>query len=109
MADLLQQRISETVFTLEELFTRFLDQEVLRVFFFLHFSSKMARISGVTIRFLAMMNVELLCRKAIINYKSNNDNNHHSYNKILKSEWLSTALISALIGQFDRTVRVMPK
>ena len=34
---------------------------------------------------------------------------NHNYNKILKSDWLSTALISALIGQFDRTVRVMPK
>ena len=34
---------------------------------------------------------------------------NHNYNKILKSDWLSTALISALIGQFDRTVRVMLK
>ena len=34
---------------------------------------------------------------------------NHNYNKILKSDWLSTALISALIGQFNRTVRVMPK
>ena len=34
---------------------------------------------------------------------------NHNYNKIVKSDWLSTALISALIGQFDRTVRVMPK
>ena len=34
---------------------------------------------------------------------------NHNYNKILKSDWLSTAVISALIGQFDRTVRVMPK
>ena len=34
---------------------------------------------------------------------------YHNYNKIFKSDWLSTALISALIGQFDRTVRVMPK
>ena len=33
---------------------------------------------------------------------------NHNYNKILKSDWLSTALISALIGQFNRTVRVMP-
>ena len=43
---------------------------------------------------------------------SNNvtDNNYnHNYNKILKSDWFSTALISALIGQFNRTVRVMPK
>ena len=34
---------------------------------------------------------------------------NHNYNKILKSDWLSTALISALIGQFIRTVRVTPK
>ena len=34
---------------------------------------------------------------------------YHNYNKILKSDWLSTALISALIGQFNWTVRVMPK
>ena len=34
---------------------------------------------------------------------------NHNCNKILKSDWLSTALISALIGQFNRTVRVMPK
>ena len=35
--------------------------------------------------------------------------NNHNYNKIVKSDWLSTALISALIGQFNRTVCVMPK
>ena len=34
---------------------------------------------------------------------------NHNYNKLLKSDWFSTALISALIGQFNRTVRVMPK
>ena len=35
---------------------------------------------------------------------------NHNYNKIIiKPDWLSTALISALIGQFNRTVRVMPK
>ena len=34
---------------------------------------------------------------------------NHNYNTILKSDWLSTALISALIGQLNRTVRVMPK
>ena len=45
----------------------------------------------------------------------NNDNNHHrhhhnhNYNKILKSDWLSSVLISALIGQCSRTVRMMPK
>ena len=34
---------------------------------------------------------------------------NHNYNKIVKPDWLSTALISALIGQFNRTVRVMPE
>ena len=34
---------------------------------------------------------------------------NHNYNKIVKSDWLSTALISALIGKFNKTVRVMPK
>ena len=38
-----------------------------------------------------------------------NNRINHNYNKILKSDWLSTALISALIGQLNRTVRVMPK
>ena len=33
---------------------------------------------------------------------------NHNYNKIVKSDWLSTAPISALNGQFNRTVRVMP-
>ena len=36
------------------------------------------------------------------NYLSDN----HNYNKIVKSDWLSTALISAFIGQFNRTVRL---
>ena len=36
-------------------------------------------------------------------------NINHTYNKILKSDWLSTTLISALIGQLNRTVRIMPK
>ena len=31
------------------------------------------------------------------------------YNKIVKSDWVSTALISALIGQFNRTVHILPK
>ena len=35
--------------------------------------------------------------------------NNHNYNKIVQSDWLSTALISALIEQFRRTVCVMPK
>ena len=34
---------------------------------------------------------------------------NHNYNKILKSDWLSTALISALIGQFNRTVRAITR
>jgi len=32
---------------------------------------------------------------------------NHNHNKILESDWLSAALISALIGQFNRTVRVI--
>ena len=40
---------------------------------------------------------------------NNNHNNNHNCNKILKSDWFSPALISALIGQFNRTVLVMPK
>ena len=32
---------------------------------------------------------------------------NHNHNKIVKSGWLSTALISALIGQFNRTVRAI--
>ena len=38
-----------------------------------------------------------------------NFNVNHNYNKIVKSDWLSTALISSLIGQFNRTVHVIPK
>ena len=30
---------------------------------------------------------------------------NHNYNKILKSDWLSTALISALIGQYASCVK----
>ena len=57
--------------------------------------------------------VTLYQRRTTINfgisgYKSDYSRNHN-YNKILKSDWLSTALISALIGQFNRTVSVMPK
>ena len=36
-----------------------------------------------------------------------NFNVNHNYNKIVKSDWLSTALISALIGQFNWTVRAI--
>ena len=48
------------------------------------------------------------------NNDNNNNNNYnynynHNYKKIPKSDWLSTALISALIGQLNRTVRVIPK
>ena len=44
---------------------------------------------------------------------SNKDIYYYYYyyynNKIVKTDWLSTALISALIGQFNRAVCVMPK
>ena len=48
--------------------------------------------------------VTLIKRRTISSFHLN-----HDYNKIVKSDWLSTALISALIGQFNWTVRVMPK
>ena len=34
-------------------------------------------------------------------------NVRHNYNKILKSNWLSTVLISVIVGQCNRTVRVI--
>ena len=41
-----------------------------------------------------------------------NGNQHksinHNYNKIVKSDWLSTVLISALIGQCNRMARIIP-
>ena len=39
-------------------------------------------------------------------YPKIHSNKNH---KILKSDWLSTVLISTLIGQYDRTVHIMPK
>lgn len=33
---------------------------------------------------------------------------NHTYDKILKSDWISTVLILALMEQCDRTGRVMP-
>ena len=49
--------------------------------------------------------VTLILRTTIANINYNN----HNYNKILKSDWLSTALISALIGQFNWTVRAITR
>ena len=40
--------------------------------------------------------------------RSNYYGTGHKYNKILKSDWLSTVLISALIGKCNRTEHVMP-
>ena len=34
---------------------------------------------------------------------------NHNCNEIVKSDWLSTALISASIGQFNRTVRAITR
>ena len=42
----------------------------------------------------------------VINNNCNNNNHNHNCNKILKSNLLSPALISALRGQFNRTVCV---
>ena len=57
-------------------------------------------------RLLNFIGMKELLRNVI----NNNINNHnHNCNKTLKSDWLSHALISALMGQFKRTVLVMPK
>ncbi|CAH3028035.1 unnamed protein product [Porites evermanni] len=50
-----------------------------------------------------------ICSILFLRVSKDNKHCNHNYNKIVKSDWLSTALISALIGQFNRTVRVMPK
>ena len=42
----------------------------------------------------------------VINNNCNNNNHNYNCNKILKSNLLSPALISALRGHFNRTVRV---
>ena len=54
------------------------------------------------------MAVAYVAGELIISILMANIKHNHNYNKIVKSDWLSTALISALIGQFNRTVRVMP-
>ena len=41
-----------------------------------------------------------------LSFKGTDSIFNHNYNKILKSDWLLTALISALIGQFDIRVGV---
>jgi len=78
----------------------------------------------VSICFQIIRTVKFLCAISVAHYvvspdwidKSQKSNSllgnyeyNHNYNKIVKCDWLSTALISALIGQFNRTVRVMPK
>ena len=58
----------------------------------------------------ARAKIRLPCAlKHRVQQEYNNLRVNHNYNKIVKSDWLSTALISALVGQFNRTVRVMPK
>ena len=51
----------------------------------------------------SMDNVSLKVLNALGNNYINNN-----CNKILKSDWLSTVLSSALIGQCNRKVRIMP-
>ena len=55
----------------------------------------------------AVRNFDQFSRNSSFN--SFNNLSNHNYNKIVKSDWVSTALISALIREFKRTVRVMPK
>ena len=43
----------------------------------------------------------MMMKMIVINHNNNNNNNNnHNYNKIVKSDWLSTVPISALIGQY---------
>ena len=51
----------------------------------------------------------LFARNKVNRFRPNDKQYNHNYNKLVKSDWLSTALISTLIGQFNRTLRVMPK
>ena len=37
------------------------------------------------------------------------NNINHNLNKIIKCDWLSTVLISAIVGQCNRTVRVIAR
>ena len=53
---------------------------------------------------------QALLRASYFLFIDNNNNYYnHNYKKILRSDWLSTVLISSLSGQLNRTVRVMLK
>ena len=53
---------------------------------------------------------QALLRASYFLFIDNNNNYYnHNYKKILRSDWLSTVLISSLLGQLNRTVRVMLK
>ena len=54
-------------------------------------------------------NTELLQETKLTSFSLCELRYNYNYNKILKSDWLSTTLISALIGQFNETVGIMPK
>ena len=65
---------------------------------------KMKRYKTLSLKYLNKIAISFSVIKRYCNKMTN-----HNYNKIVKSDWLSNALISALIGQFNRTARVMPK
>ena len=47
-----------------------------------------------------MFKLRLLLNDIPVFHENLFNHHHHNYNKILKSDWLSTPLISALIGQY---------
>ena len=47
-----------------------------------------------------MFKLRLLLNEVPVFHENLFNHHHHNYNKILKSDWLSTPLISALIGQY---------
>ena len=65
-------------------------------------------VQSILMRMHNMISMKVKLRIIFLLYKAAILPNHN-YNKIVKSDWLSTALISALIGQFNSTVRIMPK
>ena len=63
--------------------------------------------TGLSGMFVATLT--LLCLKGMSFFSHPIFVRNHNYNKIVKSDWLSTALISALIGQFNWTVRAITR
>ena len=67
-------------------------------------------ILGKNLSFLLLFHVRVYSDKSRrSSYRALRSFEPHNYNKIIKSDWLSTVLISAQKRHCNRTVRVMPK